>query len=117
MEVQVQLERRAEPLDRRDGARLPGPSTALRPVEPGDAPKRDLQHTLGEILTPSEQPAASPRYGQDPLARRRPGDQLIDAQSRVGSFMSAPPLRPAVAANAPAALVPISEPNADCTQA
>ena len=78
VEVQVQFKRRAEPLDRRDGARLPGPSTALRPVEPRDAPERDLQHTLSEILTPSEEPAASPRYRQDPLARRRPGDHPVN---------------------------------------
>ena len=83
VEVQVQFERRAEPLDRRDGARLPGPSTSLRPVEPRDAPERDLQHTLSEILTPSEEPAASPRYRQDPLARRRPGDHPVNPVRRL----------------------------------
>ena len=83
VEVQVQLERRAEPLDRRDGARLPRPSTALRPVKPRDAPERDLQHTLSEIRTPSEEPAAAPRYRQDPLARRRPGDHPVNPVRRL----------------------------------
>ena len=82
VEVQVQGERRAKPLDRRDRPGLPAVAPGLVAIPPRDAAQCDLEQALGEVRPSGEQPAPSPGHRHHPLSGRRQREDAVNPVRR-----------------------------------
>ena len=77
VEMHIEVQRGAEPLDRRDGTTLAQRAARRLAVPPRDAAKGDAQDTIDEIRPARQQPAAFEGNREHPLARRHPRDHTV----------------------------------------
>lgn len=82
MDVQVEVERRAEALHHGDADALAVGQPRALPQPPLDLAQGDLQHASGHLRVPGQEQAPGPRDGDHPLPHGHARDQLVDPARR-----------------------------------